>query len=171
MSSGSGDTGRRHPSIPTPTLRSDTTADTTWCPSCRSTGTETTSSPARTWDMNIPTCWMPVSPALVYASAAGSHDHTLFSSLLHFQTRGCWNPCILIWRNCGTCGHGCCSPGSAGGWRQWPRPLPSSWRRGDSPGCLRGGGKPSSRKGFPSSGIERRTEGTIKRPFEDLLLP
>lgn len=166
MSSGSGDTDRLHPSIRTLTLQSDTMADTTWCPSCRSTGTEITSSPARTSDMNIQTCWMPVSQVVFLFVVRGS----VYQTSPHFQIRGCWNPCILIWKSCRIYGHGCCSQGSAGGSYRWPRPLLSSWQKDDSPGCLWGGGKLSSLKGFPFSGTEMRTKGTIIQPFEDPLL-
>lgn len=170
MSSGSGDTDRLHPSIRTLTLQSDTTADTTWCPSCRSTGTETTSSPARTSDMSTQICSMPVSPLLLFV-VTGTDYYKVLGLCFHFQIRGWWNPCILIWRSCRICGHGCCSQGSSGGWRQQPRPLPSSWREDASPGCLWRGGKPSSLKGFPFSGTETRTKGTIRRPFEYPALP
>lgn len=77
MSSGSGDTEHLHPSIQTLTLQSDTTVDTTWCRSCRSTGTETTSSPARTSDMNIQICSMPVSPVLSYSPFTCSYRDRL----------------------------------------------------------------------------------------------
>lgn len=110
-------------------------------------------------------------PVMLLLSVVTGTDYQSFHSFFHFQIRGWWNPCILIWRSCRICGHGCCSQGSAGGWRQLPWPLPSSWREDDSPGCLRGGGKPSSPKGFPFSGTEMRTKGTIKRPFEDPALP
>lgn len=95
MSSGSGDTDLLHPSIRTLTLQSDTTVDTTWCPSCRSTGTETTSSPARTSDMNIQICSMPVSPVLIqlcsfYLSSQGQMTKLfiLFFSIFRSEAGG-----------------------------------------------------------------------------------
>lgn len=61
MRSGSGGTERLHQITQRPTPPSGTTVNTTWCLSCPSTGTENTSSPARTLDTTIHTCWMPVS--------------------------------------------------------------------------------------------------------------
>lgn len=113
----------------------------------------------------------PRSVMLLLFVVTGTDYSKVLGLCFHFQIRGWWNPCILIWRSCRICGHGCCSQGSSGGWRQQPRPLPSWWREDASPGCLWPGGKPSSPKGFPFSGTETRTKGTIRRPFEDPALP
>lgn len=125
MNSGSGDTDRLHPSIRTLTLQSDTMADTTWCPSCRSTGTETTSSPAKTSDMNIQTCWMPVSPVVILFVVRGSVYQTFpfFTPIFRSEAGGIH--ASLSGRAAGSMamaaahrglrgdrvgGHGCCSP-------------------------------------------------------------
>lgn len=60
-SAGSGPTSLLEPATLEPMLPLATTMATTWCRSCLSTETETTSCPTRLWDMSMPTCWTLVS--------------------------------------------------------------------------------------------------------------
>lgn len=60
MSAGSGPTSLSGPATHVPMLLLATTTATTWCPSCPSIETETTSCPTRLSDMSMPTCWTPV---------------------------------------------------------------------------------------------------------------
>lgn len=61
MSGGSGLTSLPGPAIHVLMPPSATMMGTTWCLSCLSTETETTSCPTKLLDMNMPTCWILVS--------------------------------------------------------------------------------------------------------------
>lgn len=61
MNSGWGDTNHHHPSIQSPMPLLVTTVNTTWCPSCPSTETETISFPAKSLATSTPPCLILVS--------------------------------------------------------------------------------------------------------------
>lgn len=65
--------------VPMPPLA--TTMVTTWCPSCLSTETETTSCPTRLWDTTMPTCWILVSTQMLTLPAPLNNSSSSFSYL------------------------------------------------------------------------------------------